>query len=165
MQPLRGNVQTRLRKLDEGQFDGIILAAAGLERLGLRERIAQYLPVDVSIPSVGQGALGVECLETHQEVIDLLSRLDHDPTRVCVEGERLVSRLLGGSCTSPLGAYAHFSGSHLEMSAFVAAPNGSTCLRVAGRDEKNMHGAIRLSQKLADDLNALGAERLLNGIE
>ena len=108
VRPLRGNIQTRLRKLDEGQFEGIILAAAGLERLGLRERIVQYLPVNISIPSVGQGALGIECLDTRQDIIDLLSGLDHEPTRICVEGERSVSRLLGGSCTSPLGAMPAF---------------------------------------------------------
>ena len=163
--PLRGNVQTRLRKLDEGHFDGIILAAAGLERLGLRERIVEYLPVDVSIPSVGQGALGIECLDTRQDIIDLLRGLDHGPTRICVEGERSVSRSLGGSCTSPIGAYARISGGRLEMSAFVAAPNGSTCLRVAGRDEINKNGAIRLSQKLVNELNALGARALLDEIE
>jgi len=165
VRPLRGNIQTRLRKLDEGQFDGIILAAAGLERLGLRERIVQYLPVDISIPSVGQGALGIECLDTRQDIIDLLSGLDHEPTRVCVEGERSVSRLLGGSCTSPLGAYARISDNHLEMSAFVAAPNGSTCLRVVGRDEINKSGAMRLSQKLVNELSALGARTLLDAIE
>jgi hydroxymethylbilane synthase len=163
--PLRGNVQTRLRKLDEGHFDGIILAAAGLERLGLRERIVEYLSVDVSIPSVGQGALGIECLDTRQDIIDLLRGLDHGPTRICVEGERSVSRSLGGSCTSPIGAYARISGGRLEMSAFVAAPNGSTCLRVAGRDEINKNGAIRLSQKLVNELNALGARALLDEIE
>jgi hydroxymethylbilane synthase len=163
--PLRGNVQTRLRKLDEGHFDGIILAAAGLERLGLRERIVEYLPVDVSIPSVGQGALGIECLDTRQDIIDLLRGLDHGPTRICVEGERSVSRSLGGSCTSPIGAYARIAGGRLEMSAFVAAPNGSKCLRVAGRDEINKNGAIRLSQKLVNELNALGARALLDEIE
>ena len=165
VRPLRGNIQTRLRKLDEGQFEGIILAAAGLERLGLRERIVQYLPVDISIPSVGQGALGIECLDTRQDIIDLLSGLDHEPTRICVEGERSVSRLLGGSCTSPLGAYARILDNHLEMSAFVAAPNGSTCLRVVGRDEINKSGAMRLSQKLVNELSALGARTLLDAIE
>ena len=163
--PLRGNVQTRLRKLDEGHFDGIILAAAGLERLGLRERIVEYLPVDVSIPSVGQGALGIECLDTRQDIIDLLRGLDHGLTRICVEGERSVSRSLGGSCTSPIGAYARISDGRLEMSAFVAAPNGSICLRVAGRDEINKNGAMRLSQKLVNELNALGARALLDEIE
>ncbi|MDA0237789.1 MAG: hydroxymethylbilane synthase [Proteobacteria bacterium] len=165
VRPLRGNVQTRLRKLDEGRFDGIILAAAGLERLGLRERIVQYLPVDVSIPSAGQGALGVECLEQRQDMRDLLSRLDHEPTRVCVEAERFISRSLGGSCRTPLGAYARFSRSDLEMSAFVAAPDGSKCLRVEGRDEKNKDGAMRLSQKLVNELISLGARGLLDGIE
>ena len=165
VRPLRGNIQTRLRKLDEGQFDGIILAAAGLERLGLRERIIQYLSVDISIPSVGQGALGIECLDTRQDIINLLGGLDHEPTRICVEGERSVSRLLGGSCTSPLGAYARISDNQLEMSAFVAAPNGSTCLRVVGRDEINKSGAMRLSQKLVNELSALGARTLLDAIE
>ena len=165
VRPLRGNIQTRLRKLDEGQFDGIILAAAGLERLGLRERIIQYLSVDISIPSVGQGALGIECLDTRQDIINLLRGLDHEPTRICVEGERSVSRLLGGSCTSPLGAYARISDNQLEMSAFVAAPNGSTCLRVVGRAEINKSGAMRLSQKLVNELSALGARTLLDAIE
>ena len=163
--PLRGNVQTRLRKLDEGQFDGIILAAAGLERLGLRERIAEYLPVDVSIPSVGQGALGIECLDSRQDVRHLLSRLDHESTRTCVEMERFVSQSLGGSCASPLGAYARFSSTGLEMSAFVALPDGSRCLRVEGRTDNFSGRGLHLSQTLVDELMVLGARELLSEIE
>ena len=104
-------------------------------------------------------------MDTRQDIIALLHGLDHGPTRICVEGERSVSRSLGGSCTSPIGAYARISGGRLEMSAFVAAPNGSTCLRVAGRDEINKSGAIRLSQKLVNELNVLGARALLDEIE
>ena len=163
--PLRGNVQTRLRKLDKNQFDGIILAAAGLERLGLRERIAEYLPVDVSIPSVGQGALGVECLDSRKDLRHLLSRLDHESTRTCVEMERFLSKSLGGSCTAPLGAYARFSSGGMDMSAFVALPNGTTCLRVAGRTEKLSDRGLDLSRALVDELIALGALELLSQIE
>ena len=104
-------------------------------------------------------------MDTRQDIIDLLRGLDHAQTRICVEGERSVSRLLGGSCTSPLGAYARISDNQLEMSAFVAVPNGSTCLRVVGRDEINKIGAMRLSQKLVNELSALGARTLLDAIE
>ena len=165
VKPLRGNVQTRLRKLDEGQFDGIILAAAGLQRLGLKARIAQYLSVDVSIPSVGQGALGIECLERRVDICELLSRLDHFPTRACVEMERFVSRSLGGSCTSPLGAYARFLEDELEMSAFVSLPDGSKCLRVSGVEEGSLDGRSRLEKKLIHELISLGAKELLNEID
>ena len=106
VQPLRGNVQTRLRKLDEGQFAAIILAAAGLKRLGLADRITALLSPELSLPAVGQGALGIECRTDRPDLIKLMQPLHHLETAQCVEAERAMSRALGGSCQVPLGGFA-----------------------------------------------------------
>ncbi|MBS0554131.1 MAG: hydroxymethylbilane synthase, partial [Proteobacteria bacterium] len=103
---LRGNLDTRLRKLDEGQYDAIILAAAGLTRLGLKDRIRSVLPSEVSLPAAGQGALGIECLAARTDIIGWLQPLNDDATAACVRAERAVARALAGSCEVPLGAYA-----------------------------------------------------------
>jgi hydroxymethylbilane synthase len=106
VRPLRGNVQTRLRKLDEGQFAAIILAAAGLKRLGLENRITALLSAEISLPAVGQGALGIECRTDRTDLISLVQPLHHLETAQCVEAERSMSRALGGSCQVPLGGFA-----------------------------------------------------------
>ena len=123
--PLRGNVQTRLRKLDEGQFDAVILAAAGLKRLGLESRITSLLEPEESLPAVGQGALGIECRVERSDLLRLLSVLDDPKTRWCVEAERALSRALAGNCNVPLGGYAIWEGRHVRLRGFVAAPDGS----------------------------------------
>ena len=110
VQPLRGNVNTRLRKLDEGQYACIILAAAGLRRLGLEGRITALLEPGDSLPAVGQGALGIECRDERADLAELLAPLDHPETAWCVRAERAVSRALAGSCVVPLGAYARREG-------------------------------------------------------
>lgn len=157
IRPLRGNVQTRLKKLDDGSYDGIVLAAAGLRRLGLSERIASHLDVDVSIPAAGQGALGIECLSSRDDIHELVAPLDDKKTRTCVEMERTISRRLGGSCTSPIGAYARFSGDVLKMDAFVSSPDGKNSIRVSGfSDERHVDG-MRLGGNLADELVTRGA--------
>lgn len=125
VKPLRGNVQTRLRKLDEGEFAAIILAAAGLSRLSLQQRITCLLEPEDSLPAVGQGALGIECRDDSAELRELLAPLDDAPTRCCVEAERSLSRALGGSCTVPLGAYAQLIGDKMRLRGFVATPDGS----------------------------------------
>ncbi|MDA1118590.1 MAG: hydroxymethylbilane synthase, partial [Proteobacteria bacterium] len=106
---LRGNVETRLAKLDRGEYDAILLAAAGLKRLGLESRIRALLPVEECLPAPGQAALGIECLDARADVIRLLAPLEHAPSAACVRAERAVSLALGGSCTIPLGAYAELS--------------------------------------------------------
>ncbi len=106
IEPLRGNLDTRLRKLDEGQYDAIILAAAGLERLGLGARIRQIFEPSEMLPAAGQGALGIEVRSTRPEVADILAPLAHQPTWLAVAAERAVSRAMGGSCSMPLAAHA-----------------------------------------------------------
>jgi hydroxymethylbilane synthase len=125
LEPLRGNVPTRLKKLDDGQYDAIILAAAGLKRLGLEDRITQLMTPTDSLPAPGQGALGIECRAERADVIDLVAPLSHAETTQCVEAERAFSRALSGNCNLPLGAYAEAEGGMLRLRGFVGAPDGS----------------------------------------
>src|SRR5690606_15154163 len=118
IESLRGNLQTRLRKLDEGQYAAIILAAAGLKRLGREGRIADLIDTDDSIPAVGQGALGIEINATRTDLIAVLAPLNHAETAACVEAERGMSRALAGSCTVPLGAYAEKLGDEIHIKGF-----------------------------------------------
>ncbi|MEE9929832.1 hydroxymethylbilane synthase [Microvirgula aerodenitrificans] len=128
VRPLRGNVQTRLRKLDEGEYDAILLAAAGLKRLKLDARIrAELSPAD-SLPAVGQGALGIEIRAGRPDLMALLAPLNHPVTYACVSAERAMSRALGGSCQVPLGGYATQDGDLLTLRGFVATTDGRTML-------------------------------------
>ncbi|MER2553807.1 MAG: hydroxymethylbilane synthase, partial [Thauera sp.] len=126
---LRGNLDTRLRKLDEGQYDAIILAAAGLARLGMGERIRAVMAAEVSLPAAGQGALGIECLAARADVIGWLQPLVDAESTACVLAERAVARALAGSCEVPLGAYAVLRDGALWLRGFVARPDGSTIVR------------------------------------
>ena len=128
IEPLRGNVQTRLRKLDEGQYAAIILAAAGLKRLGLGERIRDISSED-SLPAVGQGALGIECRADRADLNALLRPLHHAETAACVLAERAMSRALAGSCQVPLGGFAEVKDGKLHMRGFVASPDGKRLIR------------------------------------
>ena len=156
---LRGNVETRLAKLDRGEYDAILLAAAGLKRLGLAARIRSLLTPEESLPAPGQAALGIECLADRADVRTLVGQLQHDATAACVRAERAVSRALGGSCTIPLGAYAVLAGEQLRLTALVAAPDGKRAARVecAGpaADPES------LGAKAAAELRARGAEAIL----
>ena len=156
---LRGNLQTRLRKLDEGQYAAIILAAAGLKRLGLEARIRQLIAPELSIPAVGQGALGIEINAQRQDLLPLLAPLNHEATASCVEAERAMSRALAGSCQVPLGAFAERSGNTVTMRGFVASIDGREMLRadVSG----DAADAEALGRLLADRLIAQGADRIL----
>ena len=159
VQPLRGNVPTRLRKLDEGQYDAILLAAAGLKRLGLAERITALLPTESSLPAAGQGALGVECRADRADVLELLRGLDHAPTAAAVKAERAVARTLAGSCNVPLAAYAEVSGESMRVRGYVGSPDGTRTARAA------VEGATRdaeaLGVELAQRLRAAGAAEIL----
>jgi hydroxymethylbilane synthase len=159
IEPLRGNVPTRLRKLDEGHYDAVILAAAGLNRLGLAARITRLLDPAESLPAPGQGALGIECLQGRSELIELLAGLDHGPTARCVAAERAVSRALSGSCNVPLGAYAEARGGQLHLRAFVGAPDGSRV--VSGEMEGPVGDPEALGSALAERLKAQGAGEIL----
>jgi hydroxymethylbilane synthase len=162
VQPLRGNVGTRLRKLDEGQFDAILLAAAGLKRLGLGERIKSLLSAEDSIPAAGQGALGIEIRSANGRVAKLLAPLNHAETAACVRAERQVSRVLGGSCQVPLGAHAVLDGETLNLTGFVANPDGSSFLQAMASG--TMHDPEAVGQALADQLLAQGARAILDAL-
>ncbi|HQR04305.1 MAG: hydroxymethylbilane synthase [Proteobacteria bacterium] len=156
---LRGNLDTRLRKLDEGQYDAIILAAAGLTRLGLGDRIRAVLPAEASLPAAGQGALGIEIRAGRPELRAWLAPLDDPESAACVRAERAVSRALAGSCEVPLGAYAQIQDGTLHLRGFVARPDGSVLLRAERRGPANAPEA--LGNALAADLRAQGADALL----
>jgi hydroxymethylbilane synthase len=159
VEPLRGNVQTRLRKLDEGRYAAIILAAAGLKRLGLGDRIRTIISTEDSLPAVGQGALGIECRADRADVIALLQPLHHPDTAACVLAERAMSRVLAGSCQVPLGGFAEVQNGKLRMRGFVATPDGK---RIARAD---LIGEIAdpeaLGKRVADALLAQGAGEIL----
>lgn len=159
---LRGNVDTRLAKLDEGQFDAIILAAAGLRRLGLGERIREYLPAEVSLPAVGQGAIGIQCRRDDVDTNALIKAFDHAATHVCVTAERALNARLSGGCLVPIGAYAELQGDELHLRGFVGAPDGSRILRAEGRGSANE--AAALGRRVAEDLLHQGAGAILDAV-
>lgn len=157
---LRGNVPTRIRKLDEGQYDAVILAAAGLIRLGLAERITQMLPIELSIPAVAQGVLGLETRADDALTIDLVKRAIDDPAEARrIAAERAFLSRMGGSCQTPLAAHARDRDGGLHVIGMCGMPDGSKILRaeVAGSADE----AERLGVRLADDLLAQGAEAIL----
>jgi hydroxymethylbilane synthase len=159
IQPLRGNVNTRLRKLDEGQYAAIILAAAGLKRLGFEDRIAALLEPEQSLPAAGQGALGIEIRADREDLQALLAPLHHAETAACVRAEREVSRQLGGSCQVPLGAYASVHDGKLFLRGFVASPDGKTFLQAEATGNSEQPEALGL--RLADALREQGADAIL----
>ena len=159
LQDIRGNVGSRLKKLDNGTYDALILAAAGMKRLGKEDRISFYLDVDVMLPAIGQGALGIETRTDDARVLRLVRPLNHEPTRVCVSAERALSRTLYGGCHLPLAAYAEISGAVLSMTALVGYPDGSRVVKnrisgVADQGEK-------LGHELGDQLLQMGAREIL----
>ena len=158
MRLLRGNVETRLAKLDRGEYGAIILAVAGLVRLGLASRIRSRLAVDDSLPAPGQGALGIECLAQRAEVISLLEPLNHAATARCIHAERGVSRALGGSCAVPLGAFAEVTGNGLRLRALVASLDGR---RIARADCEGAEPAA-LAAEAVSELRRQGAGDILS---
>ncbi|MDR0250912.1 MAG: hydroxymethylbilane synthase [Burkholderiales bacterium] len=165
--PLRGNVNTRLRKLDEGQYDAIILAAAGLIRLGFGTRIAAFLDVEDSLPAVGPGALGLECRTDRSDVISALAPLVDTETLLAVSAERAFSRALGGSCQTPLAAHAVFDNDGdqngaLWLRALLADREGREVMHGERRGEvTSPSDAEALGLALADEFMTRGAQRLL----
>jgi hydroxymethylbilane synthase len=157
---LRGNVETRLAKLDRGEYAAIVLAAAGLKRLGLEARIRACLAVEESLPAPGQAALGIECLEARADVAAYVAPLAHAASSACVRAERAVSLALGGSCTIPLGAYAELEGARLRLRALVASPDGLRAVRVdcagpaAAPEALGAEAAARLRAQGADAILA-----------
>lgn len=159
---LRGNVNSRLAKLDGGEYDAILLAAAGLKRLGLQERITTLLPPEQSLPANGQGAVGIECRLDDDELLTLLAPLEHLPTRQRVLAERAMNRALQGGCQVPIGAYAELEGDQLWLRGLVGSPDGRQVLHAECRGAASEPEA--LGQALADQLLAQGAARLLTEV-
>ena len=157
---LRGNVDTRIRKLDEGQYDAVILASAGLVRLGLQERISARIAVSEMLPAVGQGAIAVETRGDNEFAFQSASRLDHHETRLACLAERAFLRSLGGGCQLPIAAHAVLDRDVLKLEGLVARPDGSQILRdsLAGPENE----AEALGSRLADQLISRGANTLLN---
>ena len=162
VEPLRGNLQTRLKKLDDGGYAAIILAAAGLKRLGLAARIAAILPPEQSLPAPGQGALGIECRAERADLIELFGVLNHAPTAACVRAERALSRALSGSCQLPLGAYAQNEGGRLRLRAFVAQRDGKKI--VSDELSGDAGDPEALGAEMAQRLLAQGAAEILAAI-
>ena len=148
---IRGNVATRLQKLDNGAYDALVLAAAGMKRLGKEARISLYFDMKEMLPAIGQGALGIETRENDPRVLQLVQPLNHKPSQVCVNAERALSRKLYGGCHLPVAAYAEISGEVLSLMALVGYPDGSKVVK------NKISGAVEQGEKLGSDLG----ERLL----
>lgn len=159
---LRGNLNTRVRKLDEGLYDAILLAKAGLQRLGWADRITEVLSTDIALPAVAQGAVGVECREGNQALRDLLARLEDAPTRAAVEAERALLRDLEGGCQVPIGAWAREERGTFFIEACVMSLDGRTYLR--DQMEGSAAAAEALGKALARKLRAAGADKILDDI-
>jgi len=159
---LRGNVNTRLAKLDNGEFAAIILAAAGLIRLGFEQRIASLMPVETSLPANGQGAVGIECRSDDIAVQQLLAPLEHTPTRSCVLAERAMNRKLQGGCQVPIGAFAVIEGDSLWLRGLVGAVDGSEIIRHQVRGP--VAQGEQLGAELAEYLLSQGADRILQAV-
>ena len=157
---LRGNVETRLRKLRQGEVDGVVLAAAGLQRLGLASEITELLAVGVMLPAAGQGALALESVAGHW-VDDLLAPLNHPPTAAAVAAERAVLQNLGGGCSVPIGVLGEHQDGRLHVQALVSTPDGSRALRRAIMGPAGE--AAALGRRLAAQLLADGAAGILEG--
>lgn len=156
---LRGNVETRLAKLDRGEYGAVVLAVAGLSRLGLESRISSRFTPEEMLPAPGQGALGIECLSGRAEVESIVGALADPGTAACIRAEREVSRALGGNCTIPLGAYAQISGARMRLRALVAAPDGR---HIARSDcEGSATSPEDLGVRAAQELRERGAMQIL----
>ncbi len=162
IETIRGNLDTRLRKLDEGQFDAIVLAAAGLRRLGWADRIAELLPENIICPAVGQGALAVQTRDDEGRAAQLVSKLDDADARAAVTAERALLRALGGGCQTPIGAHGRIDDGRLHLRAVVATPDGSRVVR--GEREGSVTGAENIGEELAAALLEAGGREILESV-
>jgi len=162
IQQLRGNVDTRLRKLKEGQFDAIILAAAGVKRLGLAENVTEYISPEISLPAIGQGALGIECRIDDRELNDMIAFFNHADTRTCVTGERALLRRLEGGCQVPIACYGQMQDGLLNLVGLVGSVDGKRIIKdsIMGPPEK----AEKLGVTLAEKLLSQGADVILREV-
>ena len=161
VRPLRGNVETRLAKLDRGEYAAIVLAVAGLKRLGLEERIRAVIAPELSLPAAGQGALTIECRSSRADLVELLAPLHDHPTAACVRAERAVSRRLGGSCQVPLAAYGEIADGRLWLRGLVASPDGNpNCARARCDGDPAVPEEVGVGAR-RDVLLARGADEIL----
>jgi len=160
IETLRGNVDTRLRKLDEGRYDAIVLAAAGLRRLGWQDRIRELIPVSIMCPAVGQGALAIETRDDSGPARQLARKLDHAESRIAVEAERALLSTLGGGCQVPVGAHASLEGSVIRMHAIVASPDGTRLLQ---GDHQGLD-PVAVGEELGNRLLDQGAREILSEV-
>lgn len=162
IQQLRGNVDTRLRKLKEGEFDAIILAAAGVKRLGLAANVSEYIDPQISLPAIGQGALGIECRVDDRELNDLVAFFNHQDTRTCVTGERALLRRLEGGCQVPIACYGQMMNGKLHLVGLVASVDGKRIIKdmIEGEAAK----AEKLGVSLAEMLLKRGADVILREV-
>ena len=161
--PIRGNVDTRLEKLDGGEFDALILACSGLERLGLTDRISEALPVEVMVPAIGQGAMGIECRQGDTPVELAISNLNHVPSWRAVRAERAMNLSINGNCHAPIGAYATLHGRELRLDGLVGSIDGRTILRESAAGDAG--DPESLGAEVAARLRAAGASTLLAGAD
>lgn len=159
---LRGNVNTRLAKLDAGEYDAIILASAGLKRLGMAARISQSLPTQVSLPAIGQGAIGIECRSDDTEINAILQVLHDDATGLCVTAERAMNARLNGGCQVPIGGFAELENGQITMRGLVGNPDGSVLYRAHSSGPADQAAAIGTA--IAEDLLAQGADTILQAL-
>jgi len=157
---LRGNIQTRLAKLASGEYDAIILAASGLERMGLHETISELLPAEIMLPTCAQGALSIECREDDAEVLKLIAPLNDPISTLCVHTERMVNAQLGGNCHVPLAVFCSVADQHLYLRARLLSVDGKTILTYEGKASQTE--AAQLAGQCAKDLLAQGAASLIN---
>ena len=157
--PLRGNLETRLKKIETENLQGIILAAAGMKRLGLTEKISQYLPIETMLPAIGQGALGLEIRADDNELGKILVKLNHAPTAAEITAERSFLRHLGGGCLLPIAAFGKLEGDKLSLEGLVAAPNGASVVRDKVRG--TIAEADELGKRLAEMILEKGGKKLL----
>jgi len=157
IESLRGNVDTRLRKAMDGQYDAIILAGAGLTRLGLEDHVTEWLPLDVMLPAPGQGALAVQCRAEDQTTLDLLAALEDDPTRRAVTAERAFLSGLGGGCSVPVAAYARIMSDELLLTGLVISEDGKKIVKVTGQGTE----PFQLGNDLAQGAITQGANEIL----
>jgi hydroxymethylbilane synthase len=162
IEQLRGNLDTRLRKLDEGQFDAIILAAAGMNRLGLQDRITEILPLDISLPAIGQGAIGIECRINDEWVNNLVSALNHPETFVCVKAERAFLKKLEGGCQVPIAAHARLKDGRIVIQGLVGSISGDKIIK--GYSEGEPGHAENLGIALAEEILSKGAKEILDEV-
>ncbi|CAG7856077.1 partial hydroxymethylbilane synthase, partial [biofilm metagenome] len=159
---LRGNVNTRLAKLDAGDYDAIILASAGLIRLGMAERITQHLDTEISLPAIGQGAIGIECRSDDDDINNIIKQLHDINTGICVTAERAMNARLNGGCQVPIAGFAEIDGDVLMMRGLVGDPNGSRLFRCERKGR--LYEAEFIGTTIAEDLLSQGAHKVLQAL-